>query len=108
MTYRKLADLMAQRYETTIRASIYLEIKHFEDDNTMSENLIDKYIDYGYNYWSNTEYMEPTKIGLSLFYGLDHIFNNDNEHDLDINNIQAVFDYGFNNVVLDNYYKEML
>ena len=108
MTYRKLADLMAQRYETTIRASIYLEIKEFEDNNTMSEDLIDKYVDYGYNYWSNTEYMEPTKIGLSFFYGLDHIFNNDNEDDLDINNIQAVFDYGFNNVVLDNYYKEML
>lgn len=103
MKYRDLADLMAQRYETTIRASIYLEIKQFEDDNTMSEDLIDKYIDYGYNYWSNTEYMDATKIGLSFFYGLDHILNNDNEDDLDINNIQAVFDYGLNNVVSDNY-----
>lgn len=103
MTYRDLADLMAQRYETTIRASIYLEIKDFEDDDTMSEELIDKYIDFGYEYWSNTEYMEPTKIGLSLFYGLDRIFNYDNDNNLDINDIQAVFDYGLDNVVSYNY-----
>lgn len=96
MKYRDLADLMAKRYETTIRASIYLEIKEFEDNDTMSEELIDKYVDFGYDYWRNTEYMDATKIGLSFFYGLDHIFNYDNENNLDINDIQAVYTYGLN------------
>lgn len=100
MTYRTLAEILSDNYNINVMAHIYMEIKQFESVDMMSDDLIDKYVEYGYKYWENSSYVEPTKIGLALFYGLQHIFEYNNKDDLDINDIRAVFDYGWSSVVL--------
>lgn len=70
MDYKKLALLIEeQKVETYVKAQIYLELRDliFED---YKEDLIDDYVDHGYKLWQNSQYIQPTFIGVAMNEGL--------------------------------------
>ena len=52
-------------YKDYIKARIYLEIQDLDIDH-------DTFVEYGYQVWSNSDYLSAEEIGIAIQYGIDY------------------------------------
>jgi hypothetical protein len=90
MTYKELALLIdSEKYSDYVKAQIYLESRDVLFDLPITEELLDRYIHYGFKVWEQTDYTPASAIGEAIRLGLYSV--EDNEY----NNIEDVTTYGF-------------
>lgn len=90
MHWKKLGQLInEQKYSDYVKAQIYVEMQDILFDFDISEKLCDRYVDYGFKVWENSDRITPQHIGEAIYFGIA------NTHQLDWVDVEDVVVKGF-------------
>lgn len=74
MNWKDLGKLINQQsYSDYVKAQIYVEVQELLFDLNIEEDLLDRYVDYGFKVWENNDYILPTHIGEAIYFGLNDV-----------------------------------